>query len=113
VADQLGERAVERARDLLQHQDRGVSDAVLEVGEMALGNTGGDRDRLARQAAARAQQADALAKREQERVLGRRGHTCIIVLDARTQYNYRASPALAWTPAMPSSPESLNFARHL
>src|SRR6186713_1423046 len=34
VADQLGEVAVERAGDLLQDQDRGVADAVLEVGQV-------------------------------------------------------------------------------
>ena len=41
VADQLGERAVERRRDLLQHQDRGVADAVFEVGQVALGHVRG------------------------------------------------------------------------
>ena len=96
VADQLGERAVERVRDLLQHQDRGVADAVFEVGEMPLGDARGGRDRLAGQAAARPQQPDALAQGEEKGILVLSGHTCSIVLDMDI-----------------SPPEPLNFAQHL
>ena len=41
VADQLGERAVERLRELAQELDRCVADAHLDVGEVALGDVGG------------------------------------------------------------------------
>jgi len=69
VADQLGEGAVESRRDLLQDEDRRVADAVLQVGEVALGHARRQRDALARQAAAGAQQADALAEGDEKRVL--------------------------------------------
>ena len=90
VADQLGEIAVERAGDLLQDQDRRVADAVLEVGEVPLGNARRGCDRLTGQPAARAQQANALAEGEEERILGRCRHTCSIVLDAARRVAYRA-----------------------
>ena len=93
VADQLGEVAVERAGDLLQDQDRGVADAVFEVGQVPLRHARGLGDRLASQAAARPQEPDALAEGEQEGILGRGRHSCTIVLDDAGRKAYRAAPA--------------------
>ena len=46
VAEQFGQRALQRLRHLQQDQDRGVADAVFQVGEMALGHVGGDASAL-------------------------------------------------------------------
>ncbi len=40
IADQFGERALQRLRHLQQHQDRGVADAVFQVRQVALGDVG-------------------------------------------------------------------------
>jgi benzoate-CoA ligase len=63
---------------------------------MPLRHARGDRHRLARQAAAGAQQANALAEGEEKGVLVVSGHTCSIVRDMDI-----------------SPPEPLNFAQHL
>ena len=60
---------MERARDLQEDEDRGVADAVLEIGQVPLGNLGRLGERLARHAAARPQAPHPLAERDQERVL--------------------------------------------
>ena len=60
---------------------------------MALGDAGGDRDGLARQAAARTEQTDALAEREEEWIFARSRHICSIMLDGRRQTTYRAPSA--------------------
>jgi hypothetical protein len=78
VAQQLGQAALQRLRHLQQDQDRGVADAVFQVGEMALGDLGLQRQRLARHAAARAQRAHALAQRHQEGVLGHCGRRGLV-----------------------------------
>jgi hypothetical protein len=55
VADQFGQRALQRTGHLQQHQDRRIADAVFQVGQVALGHVGRQRQRLAGHAAARAQ----------------------------------------------------------
>lgn len=62
VAQQLGQRAVERQGDLAQDQDRRVAMPGFEVGEVALGDIRGLRQHLARHAAPRAQPPHALAE---------------------------------------------------
>ena len=42
---------MQRTGDLVQHQDGGIADAVLEIGEVTLGHPGGLRNGLAREAA--------------------------------------------------------------
>ena len=103
VAEQFGQRALQRVGHLQQHQDRGVADAVLEVGEMALGDAGALGQRLARHAAAGAQRAHALAQRDEERMLvGRlasgRGGADLSALTAsrRRRWSCGSSPT-GWT----------------
>jgi hypothetical protein len=68
IADHFRERTVQRGRDLPQHQHGRVADARLQVREMPLRQPCFGRQRLARHAAARAQQPHAFAHRRQERV---------------------------------------------
>ena len=69
VAQQLRERALKRAGDLQEDEDRGVADAIFQVGQVPFGNVGRLRERFARHAAPRAQRLHPLAERDQERVL--------------------------------------------
>jgi hypothetical protein len=57
VADEFGQRALQCARHLQQHQDRGIAHAVFQVCQVAFGDVGSQRQRLARHAAARASAA--------------------------------------------------------
>ena len=66
VADQFGQRAIESAGDLQQHQDRGVAHPVLQIGQMPFGHTGYLRQALARHAAYGSQAAHPLAQCHQE-----------------------------------------------
>ena len=67
VADEVGERRSQRGGDPPQQHDRHVSFAGLELGEVALGHTRLDRQRLARQPAPLASLAHSFAERGQER----------------------------------------------
>ena len=66
VAEQVGQRTLERRGDLLQDQDRSVAAAGFQIGQVPLGDVRRGSERLARQAAPRAQRADALAERDQQ-----------------------------------------------
>ncbi len=68
VADHFGQRAVQRRRDLPQHQHRRIPHTGFQIGQMTLRQAGFSRQRLARHAAARTQQAHALAHRRQKRI---------------------------------------------
>jgi hypothetical protein len=54
--------ALERPRDLPQHEHRDVADTQLEVGEMPLGHVARECEGTARQALSRAERAHALAE---------------------------------------------------
>jgi hypothetical protein len=52
VAEQFGQRALQRLGHVEQHQDRRVADAVLQIGQVPLRHVGGNGHLLARHAAA-------------------------------------------------------------
>jgi hypothetical protein len=70
VAEQLGERTLQRVGNLLQDQDRRVADPVFEIGQVTLGDRGRLRQVLARHAAPRAQGAGPLAQQREEGIAG-------------------------------------------
>ena len=43
VAQNLGQRALQRLRHLQKNQDRGIADAIFEIGQVTLGHAGGAR----------------------------------------------------------------------
>ena len=69
VAQQLGHGAMQRLRDLVQHQDGDIAGAVFEIGEMPLGDFGGDGQAAPRDAALRPQLAHAFAQGLQHLIL--------------------------------------------
>ena len=68
VAQQFGQRAVQRLRHLQQHQDGGIAGAVFEVGQVALRDVRRSRHRLAGHALTRTQGAHPLAQCHQKGV---------------------------------------------
>ncbi len=68
IAQEFGERTVQRLGDLLQDQDGDVADAGFEVGEVAFGDLRRFGEHAAGHAAAGAEQFDALAEGGEEGV---------------------------------------------
>ncbi|MCY1371865.1 hypothetical protein D9M69_590330 [compost metagenome] len=66
VADQFGQRAVERLRDLQQHKDRRVAHPMLEIGQVALRHARHLRQALAGHPAYGPQAAHPLAQCHEE-----------------------------------------------
>ncbi|MPN21149.1 hypothetical protein SDC9_168528 [bioreactor metagenome] len=71
VAQQLGHGALQRLRDLVQHQNGDVAGAVFQIGKVALGYLGATGQAAPREAAPRAQLAHPLAQGLQQLVLVR------------------------------------------
>ena len=71
VTEQFGERTIERASDLPEHEDRGIAHAKFEVRQMSFRNLGDCGQRLARQPLAGAQQSNPFTEGLQERVAQR------------------------------------------
>jgi hypothetical protein len=68
VAQNLSQRALQRPGDVEENEDRGVADAVFEIGQVPLGYAGRARERLAGEATTRTQSPDALAERGEKRL---------------------------------------------